>query len=113
MNEAVSGVRLPDGQQVQLGDWTTSSLYSSMTRFVEDEALTLDGTRVELGYTYHGGEPPPKVVLLTLYEWSQKSGCSYWDLRSHVAEYLSRERRGLRSEAQWRRMYQHLDVGGY
>lgn len=110
----VSMITLPDGVRVELCDWTTSALYSRMTCFSFDDALTLEGARVELGYTHRSDEPPPKVARLTLFEWAQKSGCSYWDLRCHVAEYLARKHRGLRSGAQWRRMNLHLleDLSG-
>lgn len=104
-DEIINAITTPDGRRVTLRDWACSPRWSTLTAFEFGE--TIEDTTVVLGYTTDG-ERPPNPETLTLFEYAERFGISYWDLRCHAVEFISRERRGLRHGAQWRRMYKHL-----
>ena len=105
----INMITMPDGSKVALADWASSWLYSCLFSFVFGDRLLLEDTRVQLGYTVGPGEevPPP----ITLEEYTTRFDVNLFRLQRHVEEFLSRERRGLRSDRQWRQLYYRYPWG--
>jgi hypothetical protein len=102
----ITTMTMPDGQQVELKDWSSDSLYSCFTHFVFGPHLSLEDTQIQVGYTVRCASAEEIPAPITLEEFADRHDVSYWRLRCRVSEFLSRERRGMRSSTQYRRMYE-------
>lgn len=96
----MNAVLLPDGQRVVLGEWKSEARFSVIFAEIgRDER----GWIVQPPYTIGDGLPPAPPVC-TLSEYAKSEGLNAWKLLRAVEEVHGRRRRGLRDEAQARRL---------